>query len=157
MPSRSLRPMLRLTRTAGPLLLVSLVVACVGGSAALTREEFVAQANAICAAGDAKIQAAAPAMSGEQMPSAEELEAFYGDIVAVSQEIIDELDALVPPEELRAEMESLITDARAVMDEIKTQDTATFFAAEEDPFAAVNARALAMGLTACGQSGGEEQ
>ena len=48
--------------SAGALLLVGILAACSGGSTtstgALTREEFLAQGNAICAAGNVRINAA---------------------------------------------------------------------------------------------------
>ena len=131
-------------------LLIGLAVAAAGcgGDDALTEEEFLSQGNEICAAGSEQIDSAAEESFGPgEQPSAEDQEAFIaGTVVPATQDQIDELGELEPPEELADQVEGLLGDAQSALDEF-AEDPVT--EAEEDPFADVNARAAEIGLTEC--------
>lgn len=132
-----------------------------GGTPAPSREAFLQQGNAICAAGNAKMDAASEQLEigpdGE--PTMESVGAFLHDAVIPNVAgQIDGLRALRPPEELKADFDSLIADADAALEDLRAlvdQGVEVFFAAP-DPFAEVDARATAMGLTECGEDGGGE-
>ncbi|MGD9571247.1 MAG: hypothetical protein AB7V62_05130 [Thermoleophilia bacterium] len=111
---------------------------------ALTREEFIAQADAICATGNEAIEAAIPADG----PPGEE---FYDVIVDSTQASIDGVDALEPPEDMAADVDALVASANEAMAEVRATPPAEFFARDDDPFAEVNAQAKAIGLTECAQ------
>ncbi|MGE0026454.1 MAG: hypothetical protein AB7O78_01325 [Thermoleophilia bacterium] len=111
-------------------------------SAALSRDEFVTQANAICAAGNATIAAAVP-KDGPPGP------AFYETIVETTQGTVDGVAALVPPDEMKADVDAMIADARQALSDMRATPAAEFFASGEDPFASVNQQAGTLGLTDC--------
>ena len=147
-------------RTMSCAALSALALAAVAGCAVspesggpLSREEFVKQANAICAKGNADIMAAAP--QGEWPPSDEAGEAFFQTIVTVSKKQMDGVEALKAPADLKPEVDSILSDARAILADIEAKGSEELFASEEDPFAAVNERLKAIGLTECAEEPAE--
>lgn len=131
-------------------LAVSAVAGCGGGDAeTLSRAEFLSQGNEICAAGARRIAAHAPAARPGRPPSGAEAQAFFSFLTTETERQIDELAALKPPEDLRADIDRLLADGRAGLETVQAQGAETFFADEEDPFAAVNVMARRIGLTAC--------
>ena len=72
-------------------------------------------------------------------------------LVAV-QDQINSLKALTPPDDMKADVATLLTDAQARLDEIKAQGPDAFFASEEDAFKDVNAQAGKLGLKECADS-----
>lgn len=123
----------------------------------LTEAEFLEQGNAICAEGNAAIDAGAEALGTDGPPDAATLTAFFTDTILPSvQGQLDGLRALSPPEELEADIDALLEDADAALDDMRQQieDDAEAFLDAPDPFEEVNARAVELGLTACGESEG---
>lgn len=124
------------------------IAGCGGGDdAALSRDEFVTQANAICAAGNAKISAAVPTDG----PPGQEL---YEAVVDETQHTIDGVAALEPPEDMASDVDAMIAAANEAMSQVRATPAAEFFAGTEDPFAAVDAKADELGLTECGTAEG---
>lgn len=134
------------------------VVGCSGntgssGSAgtALTKEELIEQGNAICAAGNEKMDAAMPDWSAGE-PAVPTAEAFYATVQAEVTTMVEGLHGLTPPSDLKADYEAMLTEADAALAKIKAEGMDAFYAQEEDPFAKANAIANRIGLTVCGES-----
>lgn len=146
-------PSIRLTVSLAAVaaLAISTIAGCAADSGGeLTREEFVEQANAVCASGNAEIGAAIPS-DGEWPPSGETEEAMFQTIVQSIHRQIDEITALDGPDDIETEVDAVVADARLIVADMETQGMDTFFASDEDPFAAVNARFSALGITECAQ------
>jgi hypothetical protein len=126
----------------------------------LTAAEFLEQGNAICAEGNAEIDAAIDdvELGADGAPTPESLVAVMQDtIIPAVAEQIEGLQALTPPEELEADIVQLLTDAEAALDDMQQQleaDPEGFLDAP-DPFEDVNARATELGLIECGEGEGE--
>ena len=115
--------------------------------AALTEAEFLEQGNAICEAGNQEIQEAGAALGQNATP--DDLKAFVTDTLVPSiQGQIDDLGELVPPEELRANVDTLLADAESAIGELEA-DPAAVGQGGPDPFAEVNEQAKEIGLDAC--------
>jgi hypothetical protein len=132
--------------------LVSLFAAGCGGGdddKALSKAEYLKQGNAICKKGNDAIDAAGQALG--ESPTKAQITAFATDtlIPSVSTQIKD-LRALDPPEEDADTLTALYDDAEAALEKIKANPETV--ASENDPFADVNKRATAYGLTECGDS-----
>jgi len=125
-----------------------------GDDAALSRDEFVTQANAICATGNAAIEAGFTAGGPPGPPSGAAAERLYETVVTETQRSIDGVAALEPPEDMRDDVDALIAAAESAMSEVRATPAAEFFASTDDPFAEVNGLANELGLTDCGTSEG---
>ena len=118
---------------------------------ALTQDEWVKQADAICAAGDKEINAAGQEAFGNGQPSQDEIEQFANDtLIPNVQSQLDAIRALTPPEEIADEVSSFLDDANAALDEIRDDPSLVAASGADDPFADVNAQAREFGLTECG-------
>ncbi len=120
-----------------------------GGDSALTRDEFLAQADAVCAAGNARIEAAVPTSGPPGPPSGAAGERFYETIVDETQGIVDGVAALEPPDEMRAGVDAMVADARQAVGRMRATSPERYFALDEDLFASVNRQAAALGLRDC--------
>jgi hypothetical protein len=122
---------------------------------ALSEEEFLQQGNAICAAGNDRLDAAFGELDLEEgeEPTAEQMGALVSDVfVPDVQSQIDDVRALEPPDELADTVEQFLDDAQTALDELEQQaadDPSALFSGDEDPFAEVNAQADDIGLTEC--------
>jgi hypothetical protein len=134
-------------------LAVGLIAAGCGGdddddsSDALTKQEFIAQGNAICKAGNAEIDAAAEetfAKNGQPTPA--ESDAFVTDTVVPNvQGQIDDMRALGIPEEDADQVNGILDEAEGIVDELEADPSSI----EGDPFAPVNGDLKDYGLTTC--------
>lgn len=116
---------------------------------ALSEEEFLAQGNEICAAGnDALEQIANDTFAGQQ-PTEAEIEQFAGLLVENVQGQIDAIRVLPPPEELATDVEAFLGDAEDVLAEVEDDPSLLAASESDDPFADINAQALELGLTEC--------
>lgn len=120
------------------------------GGGALTREAYVEQGNAICTAGNEAIMGLIP-MDASGPPTGAEGDALFDNILATIDGMLDDLDALEGPEDMVAEMDSVVAEARAIRATVAEGGAEAFFASAEDPWAAVNPRLEAMGLAACAE------
>lgn len=116
---------------------------------ALSEEEFLAQGNAICAAGNKELDAAAGKLG--RNPSEEELQALVDLLIVNVQGQIDALEVLEPPEDLAADVDALLADAKAALDKIKELGV-KFLELKEDPFVDVNKAAGKIGLDECAEA-----
>ena len=118
--------------------------------AALTEDEFVSQANAICKAGDQGINQAGEDVFGGQKPSQAELDQFVTDTVVPSiQGQIDAIRALTPPEDIADDVTTFLDDAEAALSEVEDDPSLLQASDNDGPFADVNDQADALGLTEC--------
>lgn len=125
-------------------------------SSGLSKEEYIEQADAICAEADAKTQDIAPPKS------AAELEDFVNQAEEVTAKLLADLRELEPPEEGRETVEQMlkkIEEAMGYLPEIeeaaRSRDTQQLTAvAQQLQSAASEANRLAQeyGLEKCGQS-----
>jgi hypothetical protein len=119
-------------------------------SASLTEDEFVSQANEICATGDKEIDAVARETFTGQEPSDAEVEQFATDVVIPSiQGQIDAIRALTPPEEIAGDVTTFLDDAEAALAEVEDDPLLLQASDNAGPFADVNDQADALGLTEC--------
>jgi hypothetical protein len=127
----------------------------------LTEEAFLEQGNAICEAGNERIDALfEETFQGEaDFEDDEKIAEFKAALESDVQGQIDDLGELEPPEELEDDVESLLENANAALDEVREMDSQEFFESEGggDVFADVDRQAGEVGLTACAEDGGEEE
>lgn len=136
---------------------LALVVAGCGGNddestteaAALTEEEFLAQGNEICTAGNEEIDAIANDVFTGREPTPEQLNSFAGLFIDNVQGQIDAIRALTPPEELAADVETFLAAAEDVLRQVEDDPSLLAVSDNEGPFADVNDQAVAIGLTEC--------
>jgi hypothetical protein len=122
------------------------------GAAEVTdRASLIEAADAICAAGDEEIDAAAQETFGDaqEEPPAAALEAFVTETVIPNiQDQLDQLRELEPPAEDAGEFTAVIDEAQTALDELESDPSA--FVAGDDPFADANRAAQEFGLEDCG-------
>jgi hypothetical protein len=119
--------------------------------AVLTEEAFVAQANTICAAGNAEIEALAAETFGSGTPPTDErlLEVLDQVLANVSAQI-EAIDALAPPAELAATVDEWLSAGRSGVEAARSQGTAFFDPTGENPISAeANRLATEIGVTEC--------
>lgn len=112
----------------------------------LTAEEFKTQANAICKAQDAEeertfTEAQQAGTSGDEAGA----KAALDEGVDVIRGEADAIAALNPPEDLKDEVDALVTSLNEALDKVKAEGV-TAVPALADP----SAKAQALGLTECG-------
>ncbi len=132
------------------------VAACGGDdddSEALSLDDFVSQADAICAEMETELDAAGEEAFGSatELPSEEELTAFVDDeVIPRVQSQIDAISALEPPAEIADDVDDLIETAESELEALKdNDDLTTLFSNNEDPFTESNAKSGELGLTDC--------
>lgn len=137
-------------------LLFGLLAACSGDK--LTQEEFVAQANEICRAGNAELEQLVeetfPTTDDEAEIQAfveEEGPAFIDAFVSNVRGQIGDIRDLNAPSDLEDEVDQVLNDASEVLDTIADGSPEEFLLSEENPFADVDAGLLALGLTTCAE------
>ena len=137
---------------------VSLVTGACGDDEVerLTQAEFVEQGNAICKAGNDRIEAAGEDLFGdateENPPPEEAVTSFIEDtLIPEVEKQIDDIDALNPPEDIEGDVDAAIAEARAALQRIK-DDPAQAAGQDEDPFAEANEMIGEVGLTTCAES-----
>lgn len=116
-------------------------------AAALTHAQFVSQANAICKAGNAKVDAAAKNFADPQNPTqAEIIEATKSVLVPVFTDELSQLRALTPP----AADAAKVTELETALDSAIAQAAADPVSAlSGDAFSKANTLAGQLGLTVC--------
>ena len=124
-------------------------------TAALTKSEFLAKGNAICAKGNKEInQAANQTFQNNQKPSASEVNEFATKTLIPSiQEQINGIKALPAPSGDEAQVTAIVTGAQEALDKAKANPKLLTQNSSTDPFADVNKLTNAYGLTKCGGGG----
>ena len=132
---------------------LALIAAGCGGDdegEALTKEEFITQADEICAAGDEEITATADEQFGElkEEPPVEEQEAFLTDVVAPNYEDqLAQIRELNPPEEDAEQVDELLGALEDLIAQLRDEPSAVL-EATEPPEASTLAQEY--GLQNCG-------
>lgn len=122
---------------------------CGDDDSALSAEEFIAQADRICADGNARIGAAVPEGPRDGPPSGPEAEAFYEVMVDETERQIAAVDALAAPDAMKADVEELLAVAREAVSTLRSTPAAEYLAQRSNPFAPVSAKAREIGLAEC--------
>ena len=136
---------------------LTLFVAACGDDDRLSTAEFVKQGNAICKAGEDKIEAAAAkAFPNEnEQPDPVVFKTLANETLIPSvKEQLDGVDALKAPKDLQDAVDRMVADGRAALDKMKADinnDIDAFLENEADPFAEVNKQAGEIGLTVCAE------
>jgi hypothetical protein len=113
-----------------------------------SRAAFIASATKVCDGSADDIEVASSQLTAQS--SAEQVSLFLKDtLVPIYRKRIDALRALTAPPGDEATIGSLLDDQAKVVDAIEA-DPKTYTALASDPFAAVDARWDAYGLTPCG-------
>lgn len=123
-----------------------------GDGEALTKQEFITQADQICAEGDRQINEAGSAQFGGQEPSAQEIEEFGTETVAPNiQNQVDQIRALTPPEGDEEQVSAILDAAQEGIDEVE-EDPSLLNQGQDAGGAFTEANRLAedYGLTDCG-------
>jgi hypothetical protein len=121
----------------------------------LSKDEFIAEADAICKAGDRDIDAEADEFFGQGgNPGAAEEEAFVVEVVIPNiQKQVDGISALAPPEGDEDQVGAIVDAAQQAIDQLEEDPSAiTGGGSGPDPFDEANQLAQDFGLQVCGQS-----
>ena len=124
---------------------------CGGGDddKGLSKDEYLKQGNAICAKGNAKINAGIEQLG--QTANTARIRGFTLTVLVPTVEgELKDLRALEAPEDDADTLTALYDDADAALQKIKANPGLAQAQGADDPFAAVNKRATAYGLTECG-------
>ena len=114
---------------------------------ALTKEQFIAQADAICAAGDKSLNAAIQSL-GNGQPSRDDLQQFAQIAVPALQEEVDAISALPPPPGDEEQITAMLNAVEDGIDKIKSDPSAI----EADPLDEASQIAQDYGLQQCGSN-----
>jgi hypothetical protein len=143
----------------GSVLAIALIAAGCGGDddndggEALTKQEFLAQGNAICTAGDKEIETAFQTAIGNTKPTQEQLNAVVTDSLVPSiQGQIDDIRDLPAPEGDEDHVGQILDESELALQDVKENPSLATQGGGQDPFAAVNEQLNEYGLTACGGS-----
>lgn len=146
-------------RTAtGLLAAVALAVAGCGGSDdkgpdALTKPEYVKQADAICKVASGKVTTVAQVVFTKAQPSAAEIRSFADKtFLPVFERELKDLRALVPPKGDEATTTAIYDAVQTGLDKADKDPALLGVSDSTGPFADANAKANAYGLTVCGAS-----
>jgi hypothetical protein len=144
-------------RICGVMVVAMLVVVPAGCGSdkndnAPTKAEFLKQGNAICTAGNHKIDAAGKKTFANGKPTAEKLNAFATKtLIPNIQSEITAIGNLTPPKGDEAQVKKIVASAQAALDKGKA-DPALLTANNAGPFAKSNKITTAYGLKVCGSS-----
>lgn len=119
------------------------------GSPPLSKEEYIAQGDAICTAGDEELVAEAEERFGsaEEAPPRAEQEAFISEIVAPGfEQQLEELRELSPPEEDQEQIDALLAALEELADAAANDPGAVI----DGEFTEASRLAREYGFTACG-------
>jgi len=121
------------------------------GDEALTKEEFIAQADALCTREDQAVEEAERSELGKN-PSRAEVEEFVtGTALPNIQGQIDGIRDLETPEEIEGQVTEFLDTAQAALDRAE-EDPSVFIGEQgQDPFAETRQLAADVGLKKCAQ------
>jgi hypothetical protein len=140
------------------LVLVVLVTACGSDGDRLSEEEFLAQANEICRAGNTELEQAFEALFPEGAERTDEEfrrvaeesgQALIDDYVSNVRGQIADIRALKAPSDLEVELGYILDEGSELLDQISGVSAYELLVGDYDPFTRVNSELRATGLTAC--------
>lgn len=148
-----------LQRRIVPALVVALSFAACGGDDGPSKDEFIQEADAICAEGEERAQEIVQSgFSDPQNPTAEEVLALIQKLVPIQRETIADVRELEQPEGEEDEINSILDQAEAATDEAAAindpqQAVAAIQAADtpQDPFYEANQAAAEYGFDDCSE------
>jgi hypothetical protein len=121
------------------------------GDQALTKQEFLAKGNAICAAGDKEIETAFQKAIGNAKPTQAQLDSVVTDSLVPSvQGQIDGIRDLPAPEGDEDQIGQMLDEAELALQDVKENPSLATQEGGQTPFAAVNKKLNEYGLTSCG-------
>lgn len=133
----------------------ALVAAGCGGdddettTAALSKQDFISQADAICAKGDKKLDQAGAQAFGKGQPSKQEIEQFASDMLVPNiQGQIDDVRALTPPQADEEQVSAFLDSAQQALDKVE-QDPSLIAQRGQDPFAETTKLGKEYGFEKC--------
>ena len=143
---------MRLQRLLAGVLIVSgigVMTAC-GSDAkeAISKSDFITQANALCAKTQDAIAAGETALGDE--PTEEQVTGYIADIGNEILAANKSIRALGLPDGDEALLNGILDETDAIANSI-VADPASVLSADDNPFAAPNERFTAYGLTVCGE------
>lgn len=120
------------------------------GMGTLTEAEFIDQVNSLCAEQQMAIGQAVGPLFGGGEPSAEDMQAALDQIVALSHDLADDIEALAEPASLTEDVEAFVAALDEGTDEAAEQIGAEFFSSDNDPWAEATILASDLGANVCG-------
>jgi hypothetical protein len=123
--------------------------------AALSKSEFLAKGNAICAKGNREINAAGKKIFTQSQPPSQAAEEKFvtGTVIPNVQSQINGIKSLPAPSGDESQVQAVVGAAQSALDKVK-QDPSLITQRGSDPFAQANKLANAYGLTKCGSNNG---
>ncbi len=129
----------------------TLIAGCGSDDEGLSDTQFRDQANEIFCEGSAEIgEAVGAAFAGE--PTPETLQEALGTIVSVSYRQFDDVDALLPPSDMRDDVDAMIAEGRAAT-KVAEEQGLGFFEIDDNPWARTVQLGAELGLDECATSG----
>ena len=123
--------------------------------AALSKSEFLAKGNAVCAKGNQALNAAGNKAFSSGQPTQADEEKFVTDTVIPNiQAQIDGIKALPPPSGDEDQVNAIVAAAQSALDKGKQDPSLLTGQSGSDPFTQANKLADAYGLTKCGSDSG---
>lgn len=123
--------------------------ACSDEAAALTQDEWVEQADAVCAASEARFAQVYDEVGDDPTPA--EIEDLFAAVLVEVGVQVDGIADLAPPATIRTDVDAFLAEARAALVEAGSLDAQQAYAAEASPFDHALALANDLGVTACGE------
>lgn len=123
-------------------------------AATMSQDDWVTQADQICAAGDAEIQQAAQDAGLSSKSTPQEIETFYTDTVLPNIESQrDQIEALPAPEGEEDAASSMLDALNQAIEDAKS-DPGALVQGDGSAFNDVNQQAQDLGLSDCGNGSG---
>lgn len=136
----------RTLQTVVFLAIAGLLAAC-GGETALSQEDFISQAEEICASSNEDLDSIGEELTADSTD--EEVEDVAVQAADTIEGAIDQIRELGAPEGTQDELNAILDDTTAALDELR-EDPVGMMERGEDPLADVSDRLSAFGLEECG-------
>jgi hypothetical protein len=152
--------MRRISLLAVVLLVGALFTGCGDDDEALSKSEFLRKGNAVCKTFGDRIDAAGEKAFGSlkegEQPSDDAIRSFFSNSVRPNlDKLIDGIDELEPPDELKDEVDDLLGEVQKAFDELKDavdENPQKAFSDESgDPFEKADKMAADIGLNTCAE------
>ena len=126
-----------------------------GAGEGLSKKEYRAEANDICATANEELGAVFEEVFGDfeedQVPTAEQQRAAADAALPIFRQMLDDIEDLDGPSTLEKKVGKLVDGYRDVADEIEADPAVAFGPEAEDPFVKPDKQAKKLGLDDCVQ------
>ena len=143
----------RITTTTATVVLLLALGTGVARGAELTKAGFIAAADKICLAGNAKLDAegnkAFAGLAPNTQPSPAAIKAFAAKAVPLLRQQSKDIAKLTPPKADQAKVKAMLAELNKAIDKIEKDPTQ--IPNSETVFAVANKQAIAYGLKVCGK------